>query len=64
LKSALPGPIGYAAVTFWILFAILFFGHVRKSAATLEYQERLRRDEERVAGSKAGTDAPATRKQE
>jgi hypothetical protein len=52
LKSCLPGPIGYTAVAFWILFAILFFGHVRMSAATLEYQERLRQDEERVAASK------------
>jgi len=46
LKTVLPGTVGYVVVTFWILMAILYFAYVRKSAATLEYQERVRRDED------------------
>ncbi|MBI3857516.1 MAG: hypothetical protein HY293_17690 [Planctomycetes bacterium] len=52
LKSGLPWPIGYMAASFWVLFAILYFTYVRQSAATREYQERLRRDEEQWRRSK------------
>jgi hypothetical protein len=31
-------------ITFWVVFLFIFFCHIRRSAATLEYQERLRRD--------------------
>ena len=33
-----------STASFWAVFLILYFTTVRKSAATLEYQERLRRD--------------------
>jgi hypothetical protein len=38
LKSA----ASYTALAFWTLYPILYFAYVRKSAATLEYQEQVR----------------------
>lgn len=45
VKPALKLAVGYSTATFWLLFAIFFFAYARKSAATLDYERRRRRDE-------------------
>lgn len=46
LERAVLEAAGSTAAAFWVLFPILYLCHIRRSPATLEFQERLRVDEE------------------
>jgi hypothetical protein len=44
--------------TFWLLFPILYFAYIRKSAATLEYQRLVRQGEMELRKRTRGGDDP------
>ena len=57
--NALMGVMVITCFSFWVLFPILYFGYIRKSAATLEYQ-RLVRQGELERADRAATRDPKT----
>ena len=50
LAGGLKAAMVASCFSFWLLFPILYFGYIRKSAATLEYQRRMREEGKEISG--------------
>jgi len=61
ISDALQGVVMIIFFSFWMLYPMLYFGYIRKSAATLEYQRLVREGEMKRLDRDARRDAAVTR---